>query len=276
MNDLTVQPVEPDPATPPPAEPTDPPPAPITADPPGDPPPADPKEHGNKGQTPWFLKRIAEETAKREAESRRAQEAERKAQEALAMLERAQASQQPPTEPRQPAPRPADPGPDFETAVRSEADRRLLYRDTVDVRDAGLNQFGDSFTSALGTLSALGVTTNEDFLADIMAVDKSKAHLILNDLAANPERAANLVGMDPKRRIAELTRLSMTATAKTEPTTPAPKPPVPPKQISKAPPPAPPVEPSASTVVDWRSDKASEEEFDKGFWENQKKRNLRR
>lgn len=275
MNDLTVQPVEPEP-TPPPAAADPPEPAPVVADPPAEPsePAPEPKEHGNKGQTPWFLKRIAEESAKREDAQRRADDADRRAREALAMLERAQQGQQPPSDQRAPAPRQADPGPDFQTAVRSEAAKQRLYEDTVDVRNAGMRQFGASFHEALGTLTAIGAT-QDDFVADVLAVDKANAHAILNKLAADPEMAANLVGMDSKRRIAELTRLSMNAptAAKTEP---APKAPAAPRQVSKAPPPAPPVEPSASKIVDWRADEASDDEFDKGFNEMMEKRQARR
>ncbi len=177
-----------------------------------------------------------------------------------------------------PAPRaPAGQQEDFQTAVSKEAMRLRLFEDTMAVKNAGLAKFSD-FNDTLGVLNAIGVT-NDDFVMDVLAVDKANAHAILDRLAKDPEKAASLVGMDSRRRTAELTRMSMTAAAEAKtPTEPTAKPATTPaaRQVSRAPAPPPPVEPSTSTTKDWRRDDATDEEFDAGFKEQQAKRSARR
>lgn len=252
------------------APPVDPAAPPAAGDPPApelqpDPPAAD-GDHGNKGKKPWFLQRISEETEGRRAAEQRAADAE-------ALAARLQAGNNPPPADGTRQPPPADPR-DFNAAVRTEAQRMRLADDSMAVRDAGLRDFGASFGESLHILTAVGATS-DDMVLDLIAVDKTNAHKILANLAKDPEKAASLVGMDSRRRIAELTRMAdAIAAPKTEPT--APKPGAPPKQVSKAPAPAPPVDPSASKSVDWRSDEASDEEFDRGFKETMAKRSARR
>lgn len=258
MNELTTPPIEPEPT--PPVDPPQP--EPIAADPPLEPAPDSqpepPKEHGNKGKSPWFLERIAQESA-------RARAAEEAAADLRERLARAETN---PGNPPSPAPQPPQRGtPDFNAAVQAEASRQRLYADTVDVKAAGIRQFGSTFNEALNTLNAVGATS-DDFVSDIMAVDKANAHVLLTKLAADPDQASVLVGMNSKQRIAELTRLSMAAT--TPPADPAPKPPAP-KTVSRAPAPPPPVQASAKTVKDWRN-ADDDEEWNKGFDENQKAR----
>ena len=62
---------------------------------------------------------------------------------------------------------------------------------------------------------------------------------------------------------------------------PAPKPPISdptagPRGISRAPAPPPPVNPGTRKTVDWRSDEATDAEFDAGFNEMMQKRHARR
>lgn len=259
MNDLTTPPVEPEPA--PPIDPPQP--EPIAADPPlepaPDPQPEPPKEHGNKGKSPWFLERIAQESAR----ARAAEEAAADLRERLARVETNPTGNAPPV----PAPQPRQGDPNFNAAVEAEAARRVLASEIAEVRTAGLRQFGSSFNQTADILGAVGAAT-PDFVADVIAADKSKAHVILADLAKDPELAATLVQMSTKQRIAELTRLSMAAT--TPPADPAPKPPAP-KTVSRAPAPPPPVQANAKTVKDWRN-ADDDEEWNKGFDENQKAR----
>jgi hypothetical protein len=230
------------------------------------PPAADAGDHGNKGKKPWFLDRISAETEARRAAEQRASDAE-------AMLQRLQNGNRNPTDP------PASPSPppqDFNAAVRNEATRLRLSEDSTAIRDAGLKEYGTSFGESLAILTAVGATA-DDIVLDLIAVDKANAHKILSTLAKDPERAAAIAGMDSRRRTAELTRMSMAAAATTNEPAPAPAArPAPGKQVSRAPAPPPPVEPSASKVIDWRSDEASDEEFDRGFKETMAKRSARR
>jgi hypothetical protein len=246
-----------------------------SADPPApdpalsDPPAADnaPKEDGRKN--PWYLKRIADE-----ADARRA--AEQRAADAEALAARLQAGNNPPpADPKPPTQQPQD----FNAAVRTEAQRLRLADDSTAVRDAGLREFGTDFNQSLSILTAVGAT-NDDMVLDLIAVDRANAHKILANLAKDPEKAASLVGMDSRRRIAELTRMAdaIVAPKSADPAPKAPAPPAPPaKGVSRAPAPPPPVDPSASKTVDWRSDEVSDEEFSKGWEANTAKRaNLRR
>lgn len=249
---------------------------PEAQDPPVDPPaPAAPAEHGNKGKQPWFLQRISEETSKRvQTETELAAE-RRRADEATALLARLQA------DPAAPAVPPAgrhpvalDPSsPEFRQAVQQEAARDRFFEDTTAVKNAGLQKFGAAFENTLNILTAVGVTT-DDVVADILAVDKANAHILIDKLGQDPEKASALARMNSRTRIAELTRMSMgtPAAVETKPAAPA----VPAKQVSRAPAPPPPVEPSASKVVDWRTDDASDADFDAGFKEMMVKRNARR
>jgi hypothetical protein len=234
------------------------------APPAGDP---DPKPDGRKN--PWYLKRIADE-----AEARR--QAEQRATDAEALAARLQAAGKDPAaaDPKTPAQQPRD----FDAAVRTETQRLRMQDDSAAVRDAGLKEFGTDFNQTLGILTAIGAT-NDDMVLDLLAVDKANAHKILANLAKDPEKAASLVGMDSRRRIAELTRMADAIAPAAKPVPADPKAPVvpPAKQVSKAPAPAPPVDPSASKTVDWRSDAASDAEFSKGWDDNIAKRaNTRR
>jgi hypothetical protein len=130
---------------------------------------------------------------------------------------------------------------------------------------------GPKFDEMANILGAVGCV-NDEFIADVLAVDRPNAHKTLAALAAEPETAARLASLDSRSRIAELTRITMAKAAVVEPPVPKPAP----KVVSKAPAPAPVVEPSASKVVDWRQDDASDEEFTRGFEETMKKRSGRR
>lgn len=260
-----------------------PPPAPLVADappadtpplepqdPPADP-PAAPAEHGNKGKQPWFLQRISEETSKRtQIEAELA--AERRArQDAEALAARLQADPAAPAAPRAPVQQIAEQ--DIDRLVDQRADQKRFFEDTSAVKNAGLQKFGASFENTLNILTAIGATTN-DVVADILAVDKANAHVLLDKLGQDPERAAALVGMNSRTRIAELTRMSLMPNAPAAPVVEPTK--AAPKQVSRAPAPPPPVEPSASKVTDWRTDDASDDEFDRGFRDMMQKRNARR
>lgn len=221
-------------------------------DPPAD--PSEPKVHGNKGKTPWYLARISEE-------SERARGLEARALAAEALLERSRAN----PDPGAPAAARAD-----ETAIETRAHEIAEERYNGDriksVIQAGMGKFHD-WDDRAATLGAAGAATPE-FVLDVVSVDPVNAHEILHQLADDPTKAAHLAKMDTRTRTIELVKMSLAAQGKAAPAAaPAvdPKPAIPPKAVSKAPPPPPPVEPGASQAIDWRSDKASDEDFSKGW-----------
>jgi hypothetical protein len=165
-----------------------------------------------------------------------------------------------------PAPRPAEQG-----YSQQDIDRRAVelnfQRDASAVSEAGNRAYGQRWADSINILGSFGLNS-ADFVQSIMDIaGRDKSHEIVHEIAQNPETAATLASMNPTRRIAELTRMAERVTAKASPAAPAPSAPAaaPAKNVSKAPPPAPRVDSSAGQVVDWRSDKASDDEFSKGW-----------
>lgn len=208
-------------------------------------------EHGNKGKVPWYMQRIHEETNKRAAIETELTQTKRERAEALALLER---SQQPEGSP---APLSRADAPDFESAVEARAAAKLLFKDSTDVRLAGQKEFTD-FGDSLAILSAVGATSDE-FVGDVIDTDKDTAHKMFDYLAKNPERAAQLVNMPSRRRVAELTRISMSEITKpvaAKEVTPAAKP----APVSKVPAPKPVLE-AAGGVDEVDEDKMSDAQW---------------
>ena len=259
-----------DPANPPAAEgTTTPAPSATEADPAATDPPA-----AATGKKPWYLDRISGESARaREAEAKAA-EAIRRAEAAEAMATRLQQGKETATEIR-PA---ADAAPVATPAVIREAAEKLrFYEDTVEVKNRGIAKYGAAFTDTLTLLNAVGATT-DDFVADVLAVNKAEAHDIFKQIADNPEKAVSLASMNSRQRIAELTRMAIAA-PKTEPTAggqPTKAAPAPAARVSKAPEPAPKIEPSSTESIDGYSDKASDAAFTEKFNARMKERSLRR
>lgn len=209
-------------------------------------------EHGNKGKVPWYMQRIHEETNKRAGIETELAQTKRENAEARALLERLQQGGD------KPAPvAPRNDAPDFETAVEARAAAKLLLKDSTDVRLAGQKEFAD-FGDSLAILSAVGATSDE-FVGDVIDTDKDTAHKMFDFLAKNPERAAQLVNMPSRRRVAELTRISMSELAKpavAKEAAPAPKP----APVSKVPAPKPVLE-AAGGVEEVDEDKMSDSQW---------------
>lgn len=175
-----------------------------------------------------------------------------------------------------PAPQPTVPRVDpaqYERDVRSAAQEQRIGEDSLDILHAGNAAFKD-FGDSRRILDALGAFQNNDFVADLLAVDKASAHVIIDKLAKDPERAMAVIGMDSRRRTAELTRMAMSTAAPTEAPAPAaaPKPAVVAKTVSRAPAPAPVVTPSAHKEVDGYSDEATDDQFTEKFNRRMKER----
>ena len=226
-------------------------------------------------KSPWYMDRIAKESARARENEERATAAEKRAQDAEALGARLRVGAG--GEGVAAATSAAAPIVESEAqrraAIQQEAQTQRFFEDTLEVRHRGEAAFGAKFTEALNILGALGATSN-DFIADVLAIDKSSAHAMLERLAKDPEKAASLTGMTSRQRIAELTRMSLANEKPAAVAEPAPS--TAPKTTSKAPPPAPVVQPSASKTVNWRTDEASDEEFDAGFKEMMAKRSARR
>jgi hypothetical protein len=209
--------------------------------------------HGNAGKSPWYMRELAKRTEKTNEERTAREAAERKNADLQAIIDRMQAD---PATPKAAAAAPAQPA-DFNSAVDAAAEKKLFYADTEVVKAAGLSLFPD-FGESLTILNAIGVT-NDDFVEDVLAVDKVGAHKILDKLAKDPEKAASLVGMDSRRRIAELTRMADAPKIEVKPPKPA--------AISKAPTPKPQLSPlAAAPEVDPTSAEGNEKMSD-AEWE---------
>jgi hypothetical protein len=245
---------------------------------PGDPPPADPAPELPLEQPPQ-PKMIPVETLIREitplrsslreieaqlaAERRRNQESA----ELIARLQQNPGEQTPPAAPRQ------------EQMPATDIDRRaaemLFQRDAAAISETAYKSYGQGWVNSVNLLNSLGLNSG-DFVSNVMdVVGREHTHEVMHQIAQNPEQAAALASMSPARRIAEITRISMTPAAK--PVEPPAAPATPPaRTVSRAPNPPPKVEPSATREVDWRSDEATDAEFDRGFQEMVAKRNARR
>lgn len=258
----------------------DPPATPVAADPSpapdpvADPATADPKQHGNTGQTPWFVTEINKQKAAIAAAEKRAADAE-------ALAQRIQSGQSPKADPAAPPAQQSAPqsnARDFEARVAQAAAEQVVQRTINEIVQAGYRDFGKARFDELSNVLAATGCAGADFIADVNAVDRGNAHKILAHIASNPEEAARLGSMDSRSRIAELIRMDVAKTApKTDPAPAAVDPKTAPKAVSKAPAPAPVIQPVGAVVeVDWRSDKATESQFDDGFNDWMKKRAARR
>lgn len=218
-------------------------------------PPEPPKEHGNKGKTPWYMERINEETNKRRAiEDQLAQKA-REAEEARALLERLQGGDKSVTAP-------ARQNNDFDAAVRAEAEKLRTDDQIKTVARAGLSSYADWMVKA-DVLHKANAASPE-FVLDVLAVDPANAHKILYALANDPDRAFHLSSLDSRSRIAELTRISMSETKTAAPAAPKPA------AVSKVPAPRPVLEATRSP------DETPEDEMTDAQWSAWRKKQMQK
>ena len=163
---------------------------------------------------------------------------------------------------------------DFQTAVKAQAAHDRLVEESTAVRDAGMAEFSD-FGNSLDILSperGIGLTTDE-FVAELLAVDKSVSHKILDKLAKDPEKAASMASMDSRRRIVELTRMADALKVEPKPIVEAPKP----APISRAPAPKPAISPlAAAPEVDPTTPEGNDKMSDRQFEQWYKNKYLRR
>lgn len=220
--------------------------------------PAEEKPHGNKGKTPWYMERINEETNKRRAIEEQLAQQRRESEEARALLERLQNGDRPPVH------RTETPV-DEDARIEARAALKLLQRDSATVRTAGIREFPD-FGDSLKVLTSVGATSDE-FVQDLIDTDMTNAHKMIDFLAKDPERALELVNMSSKRRVAELTRISMSELNKPAPVV-APK-----VAISKVPPPKPVIDAVSddSGDADLTNDKLDPDTWSK-LWDKKFKR----
>lgn len=225
-----------------------------------DPAPAPAAPHGNAGKSPWYMKEIAQTREEKRQERSAREAAEQRAADLQAIIERMQSGADPAAPKPAPAAAAAPPPQDFNAAVKAQAAKERLYEDTLTVRSAGETAFPD-FGASLDILNAVGATS-DDFVSDVLAVDKAGAHVIFDKLAKDPEKAASLVGMDSRRRIAELTRMAVAPKTEAKPAA-EPKPAT---QISRAPAPKPAASPlGAGPEVDPTTPEGNEKMSDAEF-----------
>lgn len=219
----------------------------------------------------WAMDRINEETNRRREEQQAREAAENEARNLKEMLTRLQNGGKPAEQTNQPARQPAptvDPT-RYQADVRAEAERQRLYADSAVVRATGAAAF-PNFNDSLNILSAVGATT-DDFVADIFAAtDRANAHVMIDTLAKDPEKAAGLAKMDSRSRIAELTRIAMVDQIQKAASA-APAPVAKPAPVTKAPAPPPRVDPAGgATTPNLMDDNLSDEEWF-NLYRNQRK-----
>lgn len=205
-----------------------------------------PKEHGNKGKTPWYMDRINEETNKRQELAEQLAQERREKLEAQAIAERLQGGDKI-------APTKVDAPQDIEALIEARAEQKLFNNDCNLVAQRGQSEI-PGFNDKLGLLRSIGVV-NDDFLKDIFAVDKDAAHTILETLSQDPEKASLMVKMDSRRRISELTRMTMAPVEKPAAVA-APKP----AAVSKVPAPKPVVD-ASNGMADKAEDEMTDAEW---------------
>lgn len=223
--------------------------------------PVEPKPHGNKGKKPWYLDRISEETAARQAAEQVARDA----------TELAQRLQRTPPNAADPARPPAADEPAIEARARQIADERIAGSNIQSVISAGVGEFAD-WDERAATLGAAGAASPA-FVLNVHAVDPLNAHKILHALSDDPAKAARLARMDSRSQTVELVKMSLAAQGAAAAPTNEVKPAVPPRTVSRAPAPPPPLEPGSTQVVDWRTDnKISDSEWSKRWDEDQRQK----
>jgi hypothetical protein len=200
---------------------------------------------------PQFVQALGElRQAKRDLEAENAR-LRREGEERQALYERAirqVQGEQPQQTIQQPTP-PTSPLPDINTAVAQE----MFRRDVAIVNQAGLKEFGTVFNESVNVLDSLvGREQLYGMVSEMMAVDQSHTHKIIDALARDTDKAVMLSQMTPAQRMAELTRMSITM-KDDKPAAAAEPAPTPAKKISSAPAPAPSIAPAAHKEVDWRN-----------------------
>ena len=162
----------------------------------------------------------------------------------------------------------------LDAEINRRAAFQVFLRDVAQVRSRGVREFGEDFNASIARLKEYGADDN-DFVHQVITVDPDNAHAVLHSLAQDPGKAYSLVEMSPVQRIAEITRMSINhqkTPAKTEEKATAPAA----KTVSAAPRPAPAISTTTKQDIVWYSDKASDKEYDKGFFEMLKNRRARR
>jgi hypothetical protein len=159
----------------------------------------------------WALERLAEETRAKQALAVELEHERAEKRRLAELTERLQAAGKDGKDGAAAAatkpPVPAIPAERFDAEVQRRAEQLLFTQDCNAVAAAGHAAFPD-FGETLGILNAVGATSDE-FLQDIIATDKAAAPALMRELAANPERAKQLVTMSSRQRVAELVRMSI-------------------------------------------------------------------
>jgi hypothetical protein len=244
-------------------------PEPAADEPAADPAPAAVVPPAPKAEVPkWALERIGEETSKRQAAETQARAAAQRAQDAEELARRLQAKETAPAADTTARRTETAAAPD--TAVEAKAAELLFQRDLQTVSQAGASAYGQKWDQAVKALDAYGANSLE-FVANVMDIDRSKAHDIMFEIAQDGEKAVALARMTPTRRIAEITRMIMAQAAPAADTKTEPEPKAEPKSaISKAPAPKPAIagrapEPEVNPMTPEGDAKMSDAQFESWY-----------
>lgn len=94
----------------------------------------------------------------------------------------------------------------YNADVLAAAERVRFNEACNDVLIAGTAEFKD-FEKGVGVLNAANVL-HDEFLMDVLAIDKANAHKVLYELAQDANKARRLAALPSRQRIAELVRLT--------------------------------------------------------------------
>ena len=200
MADETDTPI--DPATPDPGALADPPPAdPALAADPADapPPPVEPPARRGVADNPLLgtLAELRARDAQRETEMTKLRQENADARALAERLSRGDVKDReipPEIIKRWDADRRAPPASD-DAEVDRRAAERVFQRDVAAVSATGSREFGAEWQKTISGLNAVGIDNN--FLAQVIDVDKEQAYAILHDLGQDLERAVHLAKLTP-------------------------------------------------------------------------------
>lgn len=251
----------------------------MTGDPPADPPP-EPSPEPQRRMIPEdvFIREVSGLRGRARETETALEAAQRTIREQNEMLQRMQArgtegDQTPPPVQHQPAQQP----------VQADEVRRLAvelnFQEAAQtISQTGLQTYGTAWGDSVNLLTSLNLNS-PDLVGSVMEiVGRDRTHEIMHAIAQDPEKAAQLSGLSPARRLAEITRIAekMTKPAGGAAQTQADPAKPPARTVSKAPNPPPPVQATNKQDKPRYHDSLSEEEFTTQFNESMARRSARR
>jgi cob(I)alamin adenosyltransferase len=116
---------------------------------------------------------------------------------------------------------------DFNRAVQAEVARQVLGAKIQRIHEAGQKAYPDWDSRAAAVVAQGDVDQIVSAIDDASTATDHKPERtarLLHELGSDPEKAARVVGLDKRQRIAELTRMDIAASRPKAPTVPQPPP----------------------------------------------------